>query len=68
MWEGKAKKNCYKWQLATRFDGGKEHREVGRGGEQKKKKYAHIDITKSEPDHAPTHTDTHTARAEFDYQ
>lgn len=28
-----SEKNCYKWQLATPFDGGKEHTE---GGGQKK--------------------------------
>lgn len=31
--EGESEKNCYKWQLATPFDGGKEHTE---GGGQKK--------------------------------
>lgn len=30
---GKREKNCYKWQLATPFDEGKEHTE---GGGQKK--------------------------------
>lgn len=54
--EGESEKNCYKWQLATPFDGGKEHTE---GGGQKKKQYAYIDETKSEPDHAPhTHTES----------
>lgn len=30
---GESEKNCYKWQLATPFDGGKEHTE---GGDKKR--------------------------------